>query len=243
MPRFFLPSVEGDTLTVTGQDAAHIARALRMRAGDALTVCDGRGLDAQCVIDGLENETVLLRVTARRPSAGEPSLAVTLYQGLPKSDKMEWIIQKAVELGVNRVVPVAMARSVAVVADAAKAAKKAARWQKIADEAAGQCGRGVLPVVEPPLPFAAAAARLAAENTVVCYEGGGEPLSTLVNCGDTALSLVVGPEGGIDPREVERLRNGGAKLATLGPRILRCETAPIAALAVLMAASGNMECV
>lgn len=240
MPRFFLPSVEGDTLEVTGQDAVHIRRALRMAAGDDVTVCDGRGTDCACVIDGFDGDAVRLRVTARRPSATEPSVAVTLYQGLPKADKMEWIIQKAVELGVTRIVPVQTARCVALVTDDARAAKKAARWQKIADEAAGQSGRGILPVVEPPIAFRDAAARLREEYTVVCYEGVGEPLPALAGRDTAALSLVIGPEGGFDPREVETLRDGGAKVATLGPRILRCETAPLAALAVLMAATGNM---
>lgn len=241
MPRFFLPSVEGDTLTVTGQDAVHIRRALRMTVGEAVTVCDGAGTDCDCVIDGFSDEDVRLRVTARRRCATEPSVAVTLYQGLPKADKLEWIIQKAVELGVTRIVPVQMARCVAVVTDSGKAAKKTARWQKIADEAAGQSGRGILPVVEPPISFREAAARLAEENAVVCYEGGGEPLAALATRDTEALSLVIGPEGGFDPREVEQLKAGGAKIATLGPRILRCETAPVAALAVLMAATGNME--
>lgn len=239
MPRFFVESVAGDRLAVTGQDAVHIGRSLRMSVGDALVVCDGRGTECDCVIGAFEGDTVWLDVTARRASEAEPTCAVTLYQGLPKSDKMEWIIQKAVELGAVRIVPVQMARSVAVMNE--KSAKKAARWQKIADEAAGQCGRGILPAVETPITFSEALARLAAENTVVCYEGGGAPLASFANADTAAVSLVVGPEGGIDKKEIDRLAQNGAALATLGPRILRCETAPIAALAVLMAASGNME--
>ncbi|MBE6768080.1 MAG: 16S rRNA (uracil(1498)-N(3))-methyltransferase [Ruminococcaceae bacterium] len=239
MPRFFVPSVEGDTLCVTGQDASHIRRSLRMTVGETLTLCDGRGTDTLCEIEDFAGEDVLLRVLSRTLSASEPTCAVTLYQGLPKADKMEWIIQKAVEIGVARIVPVQMARSVAVINE--KAAKKAARWQKIADEAAGQSGRGILPVVEEPVSFAAAAKRLAAENAVVCYECGGRPFATLANRETETLSLVVGPEGGIDPREIAVLEQGGAAIATLGKRILRCETAPVAALAVLMAVTGNME--
>lgn len=239
MPRFFVETVEGDALTIGGQDAVHIRRSLRMAAGDELTVCDGRGTDCACVIREFSGDDVILDVVARTPSMTEPTCAITLYQGLPKADKMEWIIQKAVELGVVRIVPVQMARSVAVINE--KSAKKAARWQKIADEAAGQSGRGILPVVEPPIGFREAAARLAAENALVCYECGGEPLATLAVRDAAALSLVIGPEGGFDLKEIDTLRVGGAKLATLGPRILRCETAPLAALAVLMAATGNME--
>ncbi len=160
--------------------------------------------------------------------------------GLPKGDKMEWIIQKCVELGVTALVPVQTARCV-VRLDERDAAKKQARWQKIADEAAGQSGRGIRPQVSAPLPFRTALARLQTEPTLLCYEGGGKPLGTLVSPADTALSLVIGPEGGFDPAEVEAVRAAGGRIATLGPRILRCETAPIAALAVLMERSGNMQ--
>lgn len=239
MPRFFVETTEGDTLTISGQDAVHIRRSLRMEVGDELTVCDGHGTDCACVIRAFSGDDVVLDVTTRTPSSNEPSCAVTLYQGLPKADKMEWIIQKAVELGVARIVPVQMARSVAVINE--KSGKKAARWQKIADEAAGQSGRGILPVVESPIAFREAAVRLASETALVCYECGGEPFTSLVSRASTAVSLVIGPEGGFDPKEIDTLREGGARIATLGPRILRCETAPIAALAVLMAASGNME--
>ena len=241
MPRFFLDSVEGDTLTVTGQDAVHIRRSLRMTVGERLTVCDGRGTECACVIEGFPGEDVVLTVTARGAAESEPTCAVTLYQGLPKGDKMEWIIQKAVELGVTRIVPVQMARCVAVLNEKGRADKKTARWQKIADEAAGQSGRGILPVVEAPLSFKEAAARLEGEYTLVCYEGGGEPFATLAGRDTAAVSLVIGPEGGIDPAEIRRLTEGGARIATLGRRILRCETAPLAALAVLMAVTGNME--
>lgn len=240
MPRFFLDSVAEDQLTVAGQDGVHIRRALRMGPGDLLTVCDGKGTDAACRIDGFDGDVVLLRVLSRTPTASEPTCAVTLYQGLPKGDKMEWIIQKAVELGVNRIVPVQMARSVAVITDKGKGGKKAARWQKIAHEAAGQSGRGILPPVEEPISFRQAAARLAAETALICYEGGGAPLPELVNRQTAAVSLVIGPEGGIDRKEIDLLVEQGGRLATLGPRILRCETAPLAALAVIMAATGNM---
>ena len=239
MPRFFVENLEGATVTVSGQDAVHIGRSLRMTVGEELTLCDGRGVEATCLIREFAGNEVILEVVSRAPSKTEPTCAVTLYQGLPKADKMEWIIQKAVELGVARIVPVQMTRSVAVINE--KSGKKTARWQKIADEAAGQSGRGVLPVVEEPISFRQAATRMAAENTLVCYECGGEPLATLAGRETAALSLLIGPEGGIDQKEIDTLVAGGAKLATLGPRILRCETAPLAALAVIMAASGNME--
>ena len=239
MPRFFFSETVGDTFTITGGDARHIALSLRMRVGDALTVCNGRGTDHFCRITALSPDSVTLAVESTAASESEPSVAVTLYQGLPKGDKLERIVQKAVELGVSRIVPVVTARSIAK--ESARDAKKTARLQKIANEAAGQSGRGILPQVETPISFAAAAARMATEKTVVLYEGGGAPLRETLKDAPRALSLFVGPEGGIAPDEVETLLQNGAQAATLGPRILRCETAPIAALAAVMVLTGNME--
>jgi 16S rRNA (uracil1498-N3)-methyltransferase len=152
---------------------------------------------------------------------------------------MELIIQKAVELGVTAIIPVITARSIVRV-DGKDAEKKRVRLQRIAAEAAGQSGRGIIPTVETPISWKTALARLAKENTLLCYEGGGAPIGTLISPADTTVSLVVGPEGGFDPAEVEAVTAVGGKIATLGPRILRCETAPLAALAVMMEKSGNM---
>lgn len=241
MPRFFIdytPAV-GTAAVIEGGDARHIAGALRVTAGETLTLCDGKGTDYACTVTAVERERVTLSVDAATPTTAEPTLAVTLYMGLPKGDKMELIIQKAVELGVTSIVPVAMSRCI-VKLDGKDAAKKQTRWQKIADEAAGQSGRGIRPAVETPITWKQALTRFAAENTLLCYEGGGTPIGTLVSPADTAVSLVVGPEGGFDPAEVEAVTAAGGRIATLGPRILRCETAPIAAIAVLMEKSGNM---
>ena len=230
MPRFFVntPLAVGQTAVIDGQDARHLAGALRITVGERLTLCDGAGTDYPGT------------VTAALPTTAEPSLQVTLYMGLPKADKMEWVIQKAVELGVAVVVPVTTARSI-VRMDAKDGEKKRQRWQRIAAEAAGQSGRGRIPTVEAPITFRQALTRWEQESTLLCYEGGGAPIGQLVSPADTALSLVVGPEGGFDPAEVEAVTRVGGRIATLGPRILRCETAPLAALAVLMERSGNME--
>ena len=176
MPRFFQDFAGGDTAVITGQDAVHITGALRMHTGENLTLCNGRGTDYFCEITGFEGGRVLLKVLYHTPTACEPSAAVTLYQGLPKGDKMELIIQKAVELGVTAVVPVETARSVARIGD--KSDKKRERWQKIADEAAGQCGRGILPAVEAPVSFKQALARIKEDGAQVItfYEVGGSHL-------------------------------------------------------------------
>ena len=210
-----------------------------MRPGEALTLCDGKGTDFDGVLETVTDRQVTVRISASRPSQAEPTLAVTLYQGLPKGDKMDWIIQKAVELGVTAVVPVATRRSVARLEG--KADKKQERWQRIAAEAAGQCGRGMLPSVERPLSWSQALSRLSGEPALVFYEGGGRPLRELVTPSTRRLSVFVGPEGGFDPEEIDAIRRQGGGVATLGPRILRCETAPLAALTLLMHLSGNME--
>lgn len=239
MPRFFIDGTADGRAYIAGADALHIAKALRMRPGEALTLCDGKGTDFDGVLETVTDRQVTVRISASRPSQAEPTLAVTLYQGLPKGDKMDWIIQKAVELGVTAVVPVATRRSVTRLEG--KADKKQERWQRIAAEAAGQCGRGMLPSVERPLSWSQALSRLSGEPALVFYEGGGRPLRELVTPSTRRLSVFVGPEGGFDPEEIDAIRRQGGGVATLGPRILRCETAPLAALTLLMHLSGNME--
>ena len=239
MPRFFIDGTADGRAYIAGADALHIAKALRMRPGEALTLCDGKGTDFDGVLETVTDRQVTVRISASRPSQAEPTLAVTLYQGLPKGDKMDWIIQKAVELGVTAVVPVATRRSVARLE--VKADKQQERWQRIAAEAAGQCGRGMLPSVERPLSWSQALSRLSGEPALVFYEGGGRPLRELVTPSTRRLSVFVGPEGGFDPEEIDAIRRQGGGVATLGPRILRCETAPLAALTLLMHLSGNME--
>lgn len=241
MPRFFQsmssPAAVGDTVVIDGQDAVHISRSLRLRVGDEVLLCDGRSTEYRTTITAMSATDVTLTVDAVSPSETEPTLKLTLYQGLPKSDKLEWIIQKAVELGVFEIVPVEMSRSIAKVGD--KADKKRARWQAIANEAAGQSGRGILPTVCEPISFAAALERMKAAPTIVCYEGGGKPFCDLIDRGMTALNVVIGPEGGISPDEIDKLVHIGAVPATLGKRILRCETAPVAVIAAAMALTEN----
>lgn len=240
MSRFFVAPFAGDTAVLTGQDAHHIARVLRMRVGEDLLLCDGGGTDYGCRITALTEGEVQVQVLYRTPTESEPTVSVTLYQGLPKSEKMDFIVQKCVEIGITRIVPVGMARSI-VRLTAAEGAKKQIRWQKIAASAAEQSGRGVVPEVAEPIGFQQMLAAVRQENTVTFYEGGGRPLSELVTAETRAVSLVIGPEGGFELAEIEQLRQAGAQIATLGKRILRCETAPLVALSVVMQLTGNMN--
>lgn len=240
MSRFFVSPFVGETVTVTGEDAHHIHRVLRMRKGEEVTVCDGVGNDYLCCIEDVSDAAVILKVLNKQPTTCEPTTAVTLYQGLPKGDKMEWIIQKCVEIGITRIVPVAMSRSV-VKLNASEGEKKKQRWQKIAVGAAQQSGRGCIPEVTAPISFSQALEQLKNENTVTFYEGGGQPLSSLVGKDTSQVSIIVGPEGGISEEEIEKLQQNGAHIATLGKRILRCETAPLVALSVIMQLTENLN--
>ncbi len=240
MPRFFVDGVQQDRVVITGADAAHIAGPLRMKPGEPLVVCDGAGFDYGCVIECVDAAQVLLRVLEKKRSASEPSLEAHLYQALAKGDKFELIVQKAVELGVQEITPVLTARCVSR-PDAKSMAKKTIRYQKIAAEAAKQSGRAVIPKINPCLSFDQAAAQMAAyELPLLFYEAGGRPLRETVPPALRRTALLVGSEGGFEPEEVEKAAARGVQIATLGPRILRCETAPLAALSVLMALTGNM---
>ena len=241
MPKFFVDTVTGDTLELAGPDGAHIAKSLRMREGEELTVCDAHGYDYRCALISVQGDRVGLRVLERKRCATEPSLAVTLFQCLTKGDKMDTIVQKTVELGVERIVPVLSCRSVSR-PDEKAAAKKRERWQKIAREAAMQAGRGKVPQVLPVTGFEEAAKMLSAfPAAAVCYEGGGEPLSALIQPSLSSAAVFIGPEGGIAPEEIAALKEAGGRTVTLGPRILRTETAPLAALCAVLFATGNME--
>ena len=248
MPRFFIENIDrypGDSITVTGQDAVHMAKALRMKPGESVTVCGGLGFDLLCEITGVYGDSVELAVREKVLTESEPSVRITLYQGLPKGDKLEWIIEKTIELGVCGIVPVLMQRSVSR-PDPKSAAKKHDRYNKQALSAAKQCGRGIIPEVGEMISFSEMINRLTAHSAVIFfYECGGEALSSVLQRIQgknlTDLAIVIGPEGGFDVAEAEALQASGAFTATLGKRILRTETAPIAALAVIMYATGNME--
>lgn len=241
MPKFFLAAPPEEIVLLDGEDGRHIARSLRMRAGEALTLCDCLGTDYEGEIEQIDGDSVTVRILSSRPCAAEPSLSVVLYQSLPKLDKFDSVVQKSVELGVTRIVPVLSTRCISR-PDAKALSKKIERWNKIAVEAAKQCGRGILPQVSPALPFPEAVREAEASGGagVFFYEGGGVPLRTQIREGMQKVNLFIGPEGGFDPREVELARVHGLTPTSLGPRILRTETAPIAALAAVMLLSGNL---
>lgn len=242
MPRFFVDSVEGDFVEITGEDARHIALSLRMKNGEHLVLCDGNGREAEAVICSVSPEEVSLDIIERRDSEAEPKTKVVLYQALPKFDKLEYIVQKSVELGVSKIVPVLTSRCISR-PDEKTMKKKLERLRKIADEAAKQSGRGRLPEVGELLSFKNAVLEMAkAETPIFLFEHAEYPLHEIMEKrGDGKISVMVGSEGGFSDDEAEFAAEHGAFIASLGPRILRCETAPVAALAAIMYAAGEME--
>lgn len=250
MPRFFLPSSCFDDfknkggqsenemgkafapgqetcVLITGADARHISRSLRMKVKDKITLCDMRLTEYDCVIEDIGSDSVKVRVLSANASLSEMPCRVTLYQALAKGDKMDRVIQKAVELGACGIVPVQSERAV-VKLDEENAGKKTQRWQKIAKEASGQCGRGRLCEVSRPVDFETAVNMMKKDELFfVCYEGDADKTlkELLPSRCPKSIGFLIGPEGGFSFREVGYMSESGVPMCKLGKRILRTETA------------------
>ena len=239
MPHFF-EKVTGDTVLITGENAKHIVGALRMKAGEKITLCDS-GMNYECEITETGKDFAKARVIDCNKNYSEPDVDITLYQCVPKGDKLELVIQKAVELGATKIVPVLSSRCVSR-PDSKKAEKKNERYNKIALSACEQSGRGKIVKVASQIDFKMALEDVEAYDlTVLFYEGGGEPLKSIINKEKHKnICIFIGPEGGFSKEEVEALEQKGAVIATLGNRILRTETAPLAAIVSIMLLTDNM---
>lgn len=240
MPRFFVNDVDEENMRITGNDAHHIGYSLRMRCGEELTVCCC-GIDYNCVIRSITGDEVYLDVVGKQRCAAEPNVEVTLFQAVPKLDKLEFIIQKSVELGVSRLVPVLTRRCISR-PDGRDFEKKLKRLNKIAEEAAKQSGRGIIPEVAPIVSYKKSLEMMAElDKTILLYEEeGGCSFGEVAFDGVKKVGIVVGSEGGFDKEEAEAAVNVGAEQVWLGKRVLRCETAPITALSILMFLTNNM---
>ena len=238
MPRFFVEpdAILDGTATVAGGDAYHIARSLRMAVGDEITLADGSGREYICRLVKIRDEECTAEVLSARASTSESPAEITLYMAYPKSDKLELIIQKAVELGAARIVPFESSRCIKR-PKAEKIEKQTARLARIAEEAAKQCGRARLPIVTEPVSFKKMLEEAsAAQLSLFCYEGEGAKSLKAVLSADgvpTTISVIVGSEGGFSPEEADAAKEAGLTPVNLGPRILRCETAPMYALAAI----------
>lgn len=240
MHHFFAePSqIKGEIVCIEGTDVNHMKNVLRMKAGEAVEVSDGQGAQYLCEVDRYEEKYAFLRIISAGSGEAELPSRIFLFQGLPKGDKMELIIQKAVELGVYQIIPTSTKRAV-VKLDAKKAEKKTGRWNAIALSAAKQSGRSWVPQVMPVLSFGEAL-ECARELDIVMipYEQaeGMEKTKEVISsvCPGQDVGIFIGPEGGFEDDEVEKAIESGAHSITLGKRILRTETAGLAILSILM---------
>lgn len=240
MQHFFVtPSqVEEEKIYIEGSDINHMKNVLRMRYGEELTVSDGNNLKYRCAIDRYEEGRAVLRILERMQVDTELSSRIYLFQGLPKQDKMEMIVQKAVELGVYQIIPVSTSRCV-VKLDEKKGMKKVERWRQIAVGAAKQAGRGYIPDVTPIISYQEALMQAKELDVILIpYELARDMNETrkvveAIKPGQS-VAVFIGPEGGFEKREVELALKCEARAVTLGRRILRTETAGLTALSVLM---------
>lgn len=240
MQKLFIDFVPQDKVILNEEQSRHIAKSLRMRKGDMLTLTCGDGNDYGCIIEDINCGQVTLCVCYKQANNSEPSVTVTLFQGVPKGDKMEDIIQKCTELGITSIKPVLTHRAVSR-PDKKSAEKKLARYRKIALEAAQQSGRGIVPEICEMETLTQAIKKDNSDLKIIFYEGGGKPLSEIINKNVKSVSIYIGPEGGFEKEEVELVKNCGGIAATLGKRILRTQTAPVAALTAIMLLTDNLE--
>lgn len=246
--RYFTTEIADGTAVLRGADAHHLARVMRAKPGDTVILCDGNAVEYTATVTGFGDECVEFTVEPGYPSAAEPGVKTTLFVGYPKQDKLEQIIRHGVELGCTHFVPFFSRYCVAA---PKKEEQKNERYNRIAFEAAKQCGRGILPDVAMPLPNFGAVCRAFGGYDVVlfCYECGGAPLRDILAATPMPLvegyrlkiAIVTGAEGGFAAEEAAAAAAAGAKTVGLGPRILRCETAPLAVLSAVMTLTGNLE--
>ena len=242
MARFFVEPAEltADQIILTGENAQH-AKVLRLKAGEQVLVCDGQGMECICRVADVTPQEVTVEVLETRPSVTEARVKASVYMAFPKADKLEHVIQKATELGAYEIVAFPSCRCVSR-PDEKSLKNKLERWQKIAASAAEQSGRGRIPEVVVLGSFQEALKRAAqADKALMFYEN--EQATTLRMAMEkgsaAAISLLTGPEGGLEEKEVELARQKGLQVCTLGKRILRCETAPLCALSAVMYACGE----
>ncbi len=240
-PRFFSDNIDTDSNTIltNEEDAKHITSVLRMKKGDKAIICDKKCTDFLCELVSGDKNYAEFRILESKKNSAEPDISVTLYQAVPKNDKLDFIVQKATELGATRIVPFISKRCVSK-PDSKSAQKKLQRLQRICYEASKQCGRGIIPEVMPFTDFKSAVSNIDNDTTaLIFYECGGEKIKN-IDLSKKKIAIFIGSEGGFEKDEVDFAISKGFTSAYLGERILRCETAPIAALAVLMNVTENL---
>lgn len=244
MPKFFVTSneIENDKIKIKGKDVNHIKNVLRAKIEDELDICNTDEMkDYKCEIEELTSDSVTCKIISEKQNDSESNVKITIFQGLPKADKMELIIQKSVELGVNKIIPVDMKRCVVRLKDKDQI-KKVERWQKISEVASKQCGRGIIPEIGQVIKIKEIVDRIEEYDIIlVAYEKEENnylkfEIDKLKKSekDQKKVAIVIGPEGGLEEEEVKQLQENGAKVITLGKRILRTETVALNMISILM---------
>lgn len=244
MPKFFVTSneINNDKIQVKGEDVNHIKNVLRAKIEDKIDICNTDEMkDYKCEIEEITNEYINCKIISEKQNDSESNIEITIFQGLPKADKMELIIQKSVELGVNKIVPVDMKRCVVKLKDKDQI-KKVERWQKISEVASKQCGRGIIPEIGQVVKIKEIIDRIGEYDIIlVAYEKEENNYLKLeidklkkLEKDKKKIAIVIGPEGGLEEEEVKMLQENGAKVITLGKRILRTETVALNMISILM---------
>lgn len=239
MPKFFVnPSnIFENNIIIDGEDVKHITKVLRLSKKDDITICDGFGFDYLAEIEKIENNLVYTKILSKTKNLSEPKINITLFQGLPKSDKMEYIIMKATELGISQIIPVVTKNTVVKIEDK-KEKNKVERWNKISLQASKQSGRGLVPNVGCVIDFDKAISQIKNYDlAIIPYElEKNNKLKNVLSKNETLknIAVFIGPEGGFDQSEIKNATNNNVIPVTLGNRILKTETAGISVLSILM---------
>ncbi len=244
MPKFFVAGnqINNNKITIIGNDVNHIKNVLRQKSGDKITICDtSKEQDYLCKIDKIEEKSIDCNIIEKLENNTESNVKVTIFQGLPKADKLELVIQKSVELGAYDITPLQMKRCVVKLNEKDKL-KKIQRWQKISEVAAKQCGRNIIPKINN-IVNVKEVCNLCNEYDIVLIAYENEKENTLkkelknlkkLDKEEIKVAVIIGPEGGIAPEEIEMFEENGAKIITLGNRILRTETVALSVLSIIM---------
>lgn len=246
MHRFFVDrkKINDNIAIIDGDDFKHLNKVLRLKIGEEISISDGRGLDYIGIISDIVEGEAIIDLKEEFRSKGESNIDINLYQGVPKADKMEMIIQKSVEIGVKEIIPVQFERSVSKIEKGKKAQKKIERWQKISESAAKQSFRGIIPKIDRVLSFKELLAEIEEkeELIIVFYENEKEDnfKELIKNYRGRKISIIIGPEGGFSQREIEELKKINVKSVSLGNRILRTETVSLVASSIIMYELGDL---
>lgn len=247
MPKFFVDSsnIQGSIAKIYGSDVRHITKVLRLTTQSIIIICDGEGFDYVARLSKIESDSLTLDIIEKKPCIAEPKLKVTLFQSIPKNPKMEYIIEKCTELGIDSICPVITERTVVKVDSSESAQKKLERFRKIASESVKQCARGAIPTVYDIYSLEETVGLIKClDLVIIAYENEKEvSLKSILtdNKDVSSIGIFIGPEGGFTESEIDFLKSHGAKTITLGNRILRTETAGQAVLSAIMYEFDEMQ--